>query len=128
MEFRYQLTIRPVCSYTTPDGEGQKFLHEDNLPFYVKNGRCHGQVSYTKPLSVKDIERYSLLPIDSALELKDKLLIHNATGNKWVVRVDESCFISLFNQEDEEDEDDTMDIRYTELIEHISNNRFSIIS
>lgn len=60
MEYRYQLTTRPVDIGTTPKGTGRRFTNE-NLEPWVKQG--FGSVYYSEPLSLTVIELYSLLPL-----------------------------------------------------------------
>lgn len=81
MEYRYQLTARPVDIGTTPTGPGKRFTSE-NLGPWVSRG--YGSVYYSEPLSLNLIEQYSLVPVTQIQALNGQHYTHTQLNGKVV--------------------------------------------
>ena len=81
MDYRYQLTARPVDIGTTPTGPGKRFTNE-NLDPWVNRG--FGSVYYSEPLTLLLIEHYSLVPVTQIQALNGRHYSHTQQNGKVV--------------------------------------------
>jgi len=89
--FVYQLTIRPAGPHTTPEGAGRDW-HDTDV---VSGGNGHGSVSYDAPLSLEQIQHYSLLPVTQMRALNGCEFVQRFSG-RWLA-VEMTHRVSLYN-------------------------------
>ena len=57
--YTYQLRIRPVSSFTVPNHPGMELSADNAIDWPYP----HGSVSYPEPLSIQEIDHWSLVPV-----------------------------------------------------------------